>query len=53
MPEYTLDELESKIPNEKMQVLLFGNTVKEMRELNPTGKLSTWCDLDDHNFKDW
>ena len=47
MPEYTLDELMKFVPNEKLQILLFGNTVKEMRKLNPIGKLSTWCDLDD------
>jgi hypothetical protein len=53
MPKYTLDELEKKIPNEKLQLLLFGITVKEMRQLDPTKKFSTWCDLDDHDFKDW
>lgn len=47
MPEYTLNELEKFVPEENLQKLLFGNTVKEMRDINPNRKLSTWYDLKD------
>lgn len=47
MPEYTLGELEKFVPNERVQFLLFGNTVKQMRKLDSTQKFSTWCDLND------
>lgn len=45
MPEYTLDEIEKFKLNESQQILLFGNTIKEMRQLKPDGKIATWCDI--------
>lgn len=45
MPEYTLDELMKFELTESQQVLLFGNTIKEMKLLKPDGKISTWCDI--------
>ncbi len=45
--EYTLDELEKAVPDEYKQLMLFGNTVKEMRKLDPDGTLETWCNLEE------
>ena len=45
MPEYSLDEIEKFKLSEVQQIMLFGNTLKEMRQLNPVGKISTWLDI--------
>jgi len=45
MPEYSLEELEKFEIPELHQALLFGNTIKEMKSIDPNRKISTWLDL--------
>lgn len=47
MPEYTLDELENFDFTEVQQAMMFGNTIKEMREMNPNGTVKTWIKLEE------
>jgi len=51
MPEYTLNELEEFGFTEFQQVMMFGNTIKEMREMNSKGTISTWIKLEDQFSK--
>ena len=51
MPEYTLNELEEFGFTEVQQAMMFGNTIKEMRKINPNGTLSTWIKLEDQFSK--
>lgn len=46
MPEYTLDQLEEFGFTEVQQAMMFGNTIKEMREMNFKGTVKTWIDLE-------
>lgn len=46
MPEYTLDQLEEFGFTEVQQAMMFGNTIKEMKDVNPNGTVKTWIKLE-------
>lgn len=47
MTEYTLDDLEKFNFTEFQQMMMFGNTINEMRKLKPNGTIQTWIRLED------
>jgi len=50
MPEYTLKQLEKYNYPRVTQILLWGDTIENMKNINPKGTVKTWVNLDKYKI---